>query len=102
MCSCRRSKKVAIFEFNTARMKSDFQVTYPFPHSSNSQFSNLVGTVFKQGNLVFVQDGSALLSPVGNRISHFDLTKYQLSEKSTDIVTNPSHLHLNIEKILHG
>jgi periodic tryptophan protein 2 len=47
---------------------------------TDSQFSNLVGTVYKQGNLVFVQDGSALLSPVGNRVSHFDLVKYLLPQ----------------------
>lgn len=42
-------------------MKSDFH------------FSNLLGTVYRQGNLVFSQDGKQLLSPVGNRISVFDL-----------------------------
>ncbi|ODQ82471.1 hypothetical protein BABINDRAFT_159054 [Babjeviella inositovora NRRL Y-12698] len=43
-------------------MKSDFK------------FSNLLGTVYRQGNLVFTQDGTVLLSPVGNRVSVFDLT----------------------------
>ncbi|GMF03805.1 unnamed protein product [Ambrosiozyma monospora] len=43
-------------------MKSDFK------------FSNLLGTVYRQGNLVFAQDGTTLLSPVGNRVSVFDLT----------------------------
>ena len=44
-------------------------------HSSGSplQFSNLCGTVYKQGNLVFTPDGNSLLSPVGNRVSVFDL-----------------------------
>lgn len=40
------------------------------------QFSNLCGTVYKQGNLVFTPDGNKLLSPVGNRITLFDLVKY--------------------------
>ncbi|KAG2735365.1 hypothetical protein G9P44_001579 [Scheffersomyces stipitis] len=42
-------------------MKSDFR------------FSNLLGTVYRQGNLVFTDDGTKLLSPVGNRMSCFDL-----------------------------
>ncbi|OLL21793.1 Periodic tryptophan protein 2 [Neolecta irregularis DAH-3] len=42
-------------------MKSDFK------------FSNLLGSVYTQGNLVFTPDGTTLLSPVGNRISSFDL-----------------------------
>ncbi|CEP21861.1 unnamed protein product [Cyberlindnera jadinii] len=42
-------------------MKSDFKL------------SNLLGTVYSQGNLVFTQDGTQLLSPVGNRVTCFDL-----------------------------
>lgn len=42
-------------------MKSDFKL------------SNLVGTVYREGNLVFTHDGTKLLSPVGNRVSCFDL-----------------------------
>lgn len=45
----------------TSRMKSDFK------------FSNLLGTVYRQGNIIFSSDGKQLLSPVGNRISVFDL-----------------------------
>merc|ERR1712137_180422 len=37
------------------------------------KFSNLFGTVYKQGNLLFSSDGSKLLSPVGNRVTLFDL-----------------------------
>ncbi|KAH0841824.1 Periodic tryptophan protein 2 like protein [Fonsecaea pedrosoi] len=39
------------------------------------KFSNLLGTVYRQGNLVFTPDGNSLLSPVGNRITVFNLTK---------------------------
>ncbi|EDO18779.1 hypothetical protein Kpol_1028p54 [Vanderwaltozyma polyspora DSM 70294] len=42
-------------------MKSDFK------------FSNLLGTVYRQGNVIFNENGTHLLSPVGNRISVFDL-----------------------------
>ncbi|CAK9436041.1 uncharacterized protein LODBEIA_P06020 [Lodderomyces beijingensis] len=46
-------------------MKSDFKL------------SNLLGTVYKKGNLVFTKDGSKLLSPVGNRVTCFDLIRSQ-------------------------
>ncbi|ORY78966.1 periodic tryptophan protein-like protein 2 [Protomyces lactucae-debilis] len=42
-------------------MKSDFK------------FSNLLGTVYSRGNLLFTPDGNSLLTPVGNRVTHFDL-----------------------------
>ncbi|KAL6939229.1 U3 snoRNP protein [Hanseniaspora osmophila] len=42
-------------------MKSDFK------------FSNLLGTVYRQGNVIFSDDGTQLISPVGNRVSVFDL-----------------------------
>ncbi|KAL5115602.1 U3 snoRNP protein [Pleosporales sp. CAS-2024a] len=36
-------------------------------------FSNLLGTVYTRGNLLFSPDGTCLFSPVGNRVSIFDL-----------------------------
>lgn len=40
------------------------------------QFSNLCGTVYRSGNLLFTPDGKSILSPVGNRVTVFDLTQY--------------------------
>ncbi|EAL19888.1 hypothetical protein CNBG0310 [Cryptococcus deneoformans B-3501A] len=40
---------------------------------SNFVFQNLCGTVYRQGNVVFTPDGNSVLSPVGNRVSVFDL-----------------------------
>ncbi|THC96868.1 hypothetical protein EYZ11_003638 [Aspergillus tanneri] len=40
---------------------------------TNFKFSNLLGTVYRKGNLVFTPDGTTLLSPVGNQVSVFDL-----------------------------
>ncbi|KAH9941703.1 WD40 repeat-like protein [Epithele typhae] len=40
---------------------------------ANYRFSNLCGTVYRQGNVVFTPDGNSVLSPVGNRVSVFDL-----------------------------
>ena len=47
-----------------------------FSANYKAQFSNLFGTVYSQGNLVFTPDGFSLLSPVGNRVTCFDLLKY--------------------------
>lgn len=40
------------------------------------QFSNLCGTVYKRGNILFSSQGDRVLSPVGNRVSIFDLKRY--------------------------
>ncbi|KAF8496944.1 WD40 repeat-like protein [Gautieria morchelliformis] len=40
---------------------------------ANYKFSNLCGTVYRQGNVIFTPDGNSILSPVGNRVSVFDL-----------------------------
>jgi hypothetical protein len=42
---------------------------------ANYKFQNLCGTVYRQGNVVFTPDGNSVLSPVGNRVSVFDLVK---------------------------
>ncbi|KAI9292389.1 WD repeat protein [Neoconidiobolus thromboides FSU 785] len=59
-------------------MKSDFK------------FSNLCGTVYKQGNVIFTPDGNSLISPVGNRVTVFDLINNKSItlpfETSTNIV----------------
>ena len=38
-------------------------------------FSNLCGTVYRQGNLVFSADGNCLYAAVGNRVSCYDLVR---------------------------
>jgi periodic tryptophan protein 2 len=43
----------------------------------NFQFSNLLGTVYRRGNLIFSPDGNTLFSPVGNKISAFDLKAHK-------------------------
>jgi WD40 repeat protein len=40
---------------------------------ANFRFHNLCGTVYRQGNVLFTPDGNSVLSPVGNRVSVFDL-----------------------------
>ncbi|MCJ1380743.1 hypothetical protein MMC17_003852 [Xylographa soralifera] len=65
-------------------MKTDFQ------------FSNLLGTVYCKGNLLFTPDGTCLLSPVGNRVTVFDLVKWvasrsNLTQGSTNKGSNKSY-----------
>jgi periodic tryptophan protein 2 len=65
-------------------MKTDFKVGQPCYGTGRRpltdlllQFSNLLGTVYRKGNLCFTPDGTCLLSPVGNRVTYFDLAKYE-------------------------
>jgi len=44
-------------------------------HLQPLQFSSVCGTVYQQGNIIYTPDGYTLLSPVGNRVSAFDLVK---------------------------
>ncbi|XP_061215259.1 periodic tryptophan protein 2 homolog isoform X2 [Neopsephotus bourkii] len=53
------------------------------------RFSGLLGTVYRRGNLSFTRDGGSLISPVGNRISVFDL-------KNNKCETLPLATRLNI------
>ena len=41
------------------------------------QFSNLYGTVYRTGDLIFTPDGNTVISPVGNKISLFDLKNHK-------------------------
>nr|CAD7203149.1 unnamed protein product [Timema douglasi] len=40
---------------------------------SSSDFSNLLGTVYRKGDIIFSSDGNSIVSPVGNRITIYDL-----------------------------
>lgn len=40
------------------------------------QFNNLLGAVYRRGDLVFTPDGNSLIGAVGNKISIYDLKKY--------------------------
>jgi len=41
------------------------------------KFSNLFGTVYRGGDLIFTPDGNAVISPVGNKITIFDLKNHK-------------------------
>lgn len=40
------------------------------------EFRHLCGSVYSQGNVTFTPDGNSILSPVGNRITQFDLINH--------------------------
>lgn len=71
-------------------MKTDFKVSadYNIPiycdkitNRTNDQFSNLLGTVYCRGNLLFSPDGTHLYSPVGNRVTVFNLVEYVVANR---------------------
>lgn len=37
------------------------------------QFSNLLGTIYRKGNVIFSPDGNSVISPVGNKITIYNL-----------------------------
>jgi len=45
----------------------------------NYQLNNFCGCIYKNGNVVFDDKKNLLFSPVGNRITIFDLEKYFIS-----------------------
>lgn len=59
------------------------------------QFSNLCGAVYRTGNVVFTPDGSALLSPTGNRITAFHLTTHRTSTLPVALPSTTQHLALS-------
>ncbi|KAL8700042.1 MAG: hypothetical protein Q9201_005665 [Fulgogasparrea decipioides] len=63
-------------------MKTDFK------------FSSLLGTVYSKGNLTFTPDSNSLLSPVGNRVSVFNLAKNSSYTLPFSHRRNISHLAL--------
>jgi periodic tryptophan protein 2 len=76
----------------------------------NYKFNRLCGTVFSNGNLLYTADGNSILSPVGNRISHFDLTTNESRtmdfECRADIrcvaVTSDNRLLLAVDETNHA
>ncbi|KAJ1966268.1 U3 snoRNP protein [Dipsacomyces acuminosporus] len=76
-------------------MKTDFK------------FSNLCGTVYRKGNLVFTPDGNSILSPVGNRVTLFDLVNNKTEtlpfENKRDIrrlaLSPNGHLLLSVDEL---
>ncbi|XP_059620892.1 periodic tryptophan protein 2 homolog isoform X2 [Phlebotomus argentipes] len=48
------------------------------------KFQNLLGTVYRKGNLQFTPDGNSVISPVGNRITIYDLKNNKVKSLSLE------------------
>ncbi|GAB0091607.1 Periodic tryptophan protein 2 [Sergentomyia squamirostris] len=58
------------------------------------KFQNLLGTVYRKGNLQFTPDGNSIISPVGNRITIYDLKNNKV--KSLSLESRFNYLALDI------
>ncbi|KRZ32401.1 Periodic tryptophan protein 2 -like protein [Trichinella pseudospiralis] len=43
----------------------------------NFKFSNLIGAIYRKGNIVFSNDGDSVYSPVGNRVTIYNLKSHK-------------------------
>ncbi|KAL1110403.1 hypothetical protein AAG570_007934 [Ranatra chinensis] len=59
------------------------------------QFSNILGAVYHKGDVVFSRDGNCVYSPVGNRISIFDLKNNKSSALAVEGKYNYSILAIS-------
>jgi len=59
------------------------------------KFSNLCGTVYRKGNVIFSSNGDSLFSPVGNRVTCFDLKNNKSHTLSFESQCNISKLCLS-------
>ncbi|KAB0802818.1 hypothetical protein PPYR_05004 [Photinus pyralis] len=59
------------------------------------KFSNLLGTVYREGNLLFSSDGNSVISPVGNRITIYDLKNNKSSTLPVESRYNYTALDLS-------
>ncbi|XP_016987237.1 periodic tryptophan protein 2 homolog [Drosophila rhopaloa] len=59
------------------------------------KFSNLLGTIYRNGNLVFTPDGNSVISPVGNRITVYDLKNNKSRTLSLESRYNYTNLALS-------
>lgn len=59
------------------------------------KFSNLLGTVYRKGDLVFTSDGNSVISPVGNKITIYDLKNNKSKTLCIESSFNIEHLALS-------
>uniref|UniRef100_A0A8D8G919 Periodic tryptophan protein 2 homolog n=1 Tax=Culex pipiens TaxID=7175 RepID=A0A8D8G919_CULPI len=59
------------------------------------KFSNLLGSVYRKGALIFTPDGNSVISPVGNRITIFDLKNNKSHTLSLESEHNYTALDLS-------
>ncbi|CAH2208148.1 jg13032 [Pararge aegeria aegeria] len=54
----------------------------------NYKFQNLLGTVYRRGDIIFTNDGNCVFSPVGNKI-----TVYNLKQNKSNTLPVESHFN---------
>uniref|UniRef100_A0A0K0CTN5 WD_REPEATS_REGION domain-containing protein n=1 Tax=Angiostrongylus cantonensis TaxID=6313 RepID=A0A0K0CTN5_ANGCA len=59
------------------------------------QFSNLIGSVYRNGDVIFSPDGNSVISPVGNKLSVFDLKNSVSRTLSFDCLHNIVSVAIN-------
>ncbi|XP_037945093.1 periodic tryptophan protein 2 homolog [Teleopsis dalmanni] len=59
------------------------------------KFSNLLGATYRSGNILFTPDGNSVISPVGNRLSIFDLKNHKSRTLSLESNYNYSAIALS-------
>ncbi|KAF2354167.1 Small-subunit processome Utp12 [Trinorchestia longiramus] len=59
------------------------------------KFSNLLGTVYRKGDIVFSKDGNSVYVPVGNKITQYDLRYDRSSTLPVEVTGNFTSLTLS-------
>lgn len=62
------------------------------------KFQNLLGTVYRNGDLLFTPDGNSVISPVGNRVTIFDLK----NNKSTTLPVESRYNYTSLDLSPNG
>ncbi|KAK1121674.1 hypothetical protein K0M31_009985 [Melipona bicolor] len=64
------------------------------------KFSNLLGAVYRKGDLIFSPDGSSIISPVGNRITIYDLKNNKSNTLNIESQYNYTSIDLSPNGVL--
>lgn len=46
-----------------------------------------MGTIYHKGNVIFTSDGNSVISPVGNKLTIYDLKKYVLRSEEVILIS---------------
>lgn len=66
-------KRITLCNANTWTICLALPCTFFEDENVFFQFSNLLGTVYRLGDIIFSHDGNTVICPVGNKISVYDL-----------------------------
>uniref|UniRef100_A0A183C2F9 WD_REPEATS_REGION domain-containing protein n=1 Tax=Globodera pallida TaxID=36090 RepID=A0A183C2F9_GLOPA len=63
--------------------------------NTNYQFADIIGTVYRNGQVKFMPDGNVLLSPIGNRLKTLDLKRNTSFVLATQLRSNITKFDIN-------